>query len=155
MINTLLFDFSRVLLFAKDKSYKDDLNPLNTKLLAENSNYDFMSYFELNMELLDFIETITDKFELHIFTSGLIQNNMAVKPILQRIFKSVVSAEEVGVSKKNVDGYKDVLKIINKQPNEVLFIDDSKTNIETAQVAGLEVFQFENNSELIKHINSL
>lgn len=155
MVTTLLFDFSRVLLFAKDKNYMEDLNPLNKKLLEENPNYDFLSYFELNQELLNFLEKIGDKFGIYMFTSGSVQNNPAVKPSLEKVFKMIISAEEIGVSKKDPSGYLEALKKINKQPSEVLFIDDSETNIKAASEAGLNTFLFKGNTELLNKLKSL
>ncbi len=154
MVTTLLFDFSRVLLFAKDKDYKDDLNPLNKKLLEQDPNYDFLSYFEINQDLLDYLETVKDKYELYMFTSGSIQNNKAVKPALEKIFKSIISAEEIEVSKKDPSGYLEALKVINKQPSEVLFIDDSEVNIKAAKEAGLNVWQYNDYLELKNKISN-
>lgn len=155
MITALVFDFSRVLLFAKDKNYKEDLNPLNKKLSLENPNYNFLNHFELNEEIVSFLETIKDKFDLHIFTSGSIQNNSAVKGRLNKVFKSIISAEEIGVSKKEPAGYLEVAKRIGKSPSEILFIDDSVSNIKAAGEAGLNTFQFQGNKELFTKLKSL
>ena len=155
MITTLLFDFSRVLLFAKDKNYKEDLNPLNKKLLEENPNYDFLNYFELNQELLNFLETIKDKFELCIFTSGSIQNAKEIRPKLDKVFKNIFSAEELDLSKKESAGYTEIAKKINKTPSEILFIDDSQANIQAASEAGLNTFQYQDNESLIEKIKSI
>jgi len=155
MINTVIFDFSRVLLFAKDKGYKEDLNPLHKKLIAENPNYAFLDYFELNEEVLTFLETIKDKFELYIFTSGSIQNAKEIKDRIDRVFKGVLSAEEMGVSKKEPQAYTVLAQKLGKNPNEVIFIDDSQVNIQAASQAGLNTFQYLDNQSLIKKINSL
>jgi len=41
MINTILSDFSLVILFPKDKTYTGKLNDLHAKLTAEQGDYDF------------------------------------------------------------------------------------------------------------------
>lgn len=155
MINTLIFDFSRVLLFAKDKGYKEDLNPLHKKLVAENPNYAFLDYFELNKELLTYLETIKDKFELYIFTSGSIQNAKEIKGRIEQVFRGVFSAEEMGVSKKDPQAYVALTQKLSKNPNEAIFIDDSQTNIQAASRAGLNTFQYLDNQSLVKKINTL
>lgn len=155
MITTLLFDFSRVLLFAKDKTYKEDLNPLNKKLIEENPDYDFLKYFELNNELLNFLESAKNRFELYIFTSGSIQNNVAIKTELDRVFSNVFSAEEKGISKKEPGGYIEISRMINKEPSEILFVDDSQTNINAANEAGLNTFLYKDNASIITKINSI
>jgi len=155
MINTIIFDFSRVLLFAKDKDYKEDLNPLHKKLLAENPNYAFLDYFELNEELLAYLETIKDKFELYIFTSGSIQNAKEIKNKIAKVFKSILSAEEMGVSKKDPQAYIALTQKLDKSPKEVIFIDDSPTNIQAASQSGLNVFQYLDNESVAKKISQL
>jgi len=155
MINTLIFDFSRVLLFAKDRGYKEDLNPLHKKLLAENPNYAFLDYFELNEELLAYLKTIKHKFEIYIFTSGSIQNAIEIKDRIAQVFKAVLSAEEMGVSKKDPQAYKVLTQKLDKSPQEVIFIDDSLTNIQGASEAGLNVFQYLDNESVIRKINEL
>lgn len=155
MIKTIIFDFSRVLLFAKNKGYKEDLNPLHKKLLEQNQNYNFFDFFELNEKLLEFLEAIRDKFELYIFTSGSIQNAKEIKSRLDEVFKDVFSAEELNLSKKDPQAYIVLTKKLDKNPKEVIFIDDSQTNIEAASQAGLNVFQYSDNESLIKEINQL
>jgi HAD superfamily hydrolase (TIGR01509 family) len=155
MNKVLLFDFSRVLLFAKDKTYTDDLNPLHKKLSSEDSNYNFLDYFELNEELLKFLETVKDKFNLYIFTSGSIQNAKEISSQLEKIFIKTFSAEELGVSKKDPNAYSLVVQKIGVTPEEVLFIDDSQTNIEAASSADLNTFLYKDNLSLITTINSL
>jgi hypothetical protein len=59
LIKAIVFDFSRVLLFAKDPGYKDDLNPLHRKLLEQDASYPFLDYFYLNQELLHYLGNAT------------------------------------------------------------------------------------------------
>ena len=155
MIKTIIFDFSRVLLFAKDKGYKEDLNPLHKKLLSENPNYKFLDYFELNEELLVFLEAVKNRIELYIFTSGSIQKAKEIKSRLDEVFNGTFSAEELSLSKKDPQAYIILTKKLGKSPKEVIFIDDSQTNIQAASQAGLNVFQYLDNEGLIKKINQL
>ncbi len=155
MINTIIFDFSRVLLFAKDKNHKEDLNPLHKKLLGENPNYAFLDYFELNEELLAYLETIKNKFDFYIFTSGSIQNAKEIKDKLNQVFKEIISAEEMGVSKNDPQAYTQLAQQLGKKPSEVIFVDDSQVNIQAASQAGLHVFSYMNNESVVKKINQL
>ena len=80
-VTVLLFDFSRVLLFAKERGYTGLLNPLHARLMRCNKRYGFFDYFELNEELLKFLEKIKDKFDLFIFTAGLSSGSSPPDPI--------------------------------------------------------------------------
>ena len=154
MVTTLLFDLSRVLLLPRDKNYSGDLNPLNQHMLGKDPKYDFYLYFELNSELLDFLQSIQNKYELYMYTSGSIQNHPAMKGKLN-IFRKVISAEELGISKNDKDSYIEVSKLIKKNPSEILFVDDFSKNINAAEKAGLETFHFVDNKSLIEKIDSL
>lgn len=155
MITTLLFDFSNTLLFANDKNYSGGLNKLHKELFAANPNYNFWDYFELNNGLLNYLETKKDKYNLYIFTSGSIQNVPVVKERLDKIFKGVYSAEELNTSKKDMDAFIIISKLIKTAPREILFIDDDQQNLDAANSAGLNTILFTSNDEVIKKINEL
>ncbi len=155
MITTLLFDFSNTLLFAKDKNYSGGLNKLHKELLAKEQNYNFWNNFELNDELINFLETVKTKFNLYIFTSGSVQNTPVVRERLDKIFSEVYSAEELNVSKKDPEAFLLISKLVKALPNEILFIDDDKQNLEAAGQAGLNTILFKSNIEVIKNINEL
>lgn len=153
MIKAMLFDFSRTLLFPKDKTYTGGLNDLYKKI-SENQNYNFLEYFELNTELLDYLETIKNKFGLHIFTSESIQNDPAIKNNLTNIFTKIFSAKQMGLSKKDPKAYEFISRKLNLNPNEILFVDDSSENLELAKTAGLQTLQYKDNST-INELNTL
>lgn len=148
MITTLLFDFSRVLLFPKDKSYRGDLNPLHDEL-SKQPDYNFLDYFELNAQLISFLKGIKDSCRLYIFTSGTIQDAPEIQPTLRDIFVKIYSAEGIGYSKKDPSSYRFIANELGIDPSEILFIDDTATNIEAA---GLETLLFVSTQETIDSI---
>ena len=155
MITTLLFDFSRVLLFPKNRKYSGDLNPLHAKLSLQ-PNYSFFDHFELNHELLEYLKTkIKSNYDLFIFTSGSIQNAPQVRPVIDKIFAKVYSGQEIGYSKSDQAAYRFLAKDLGKGADEVMFIDDRPSNISAATSAGLKAIHFVSNQKLIKELNQL
>lgn len=142
MITTLIFDFSRVLLFPKDPSYKDELNVLH-KSLAREIHYSFLDHFELNEPLLKYLDSIKEKKQLYIFTSGSIQNAPEIRPRIDSIFRQVFSAEEIGHKKKEPEAYNVIMTAIGKKPEEILFIDDSVDNLVAAKIAHLNTLHYQ------------
>jgi len=140
-IKVLLFDFSRVLIFPKDTSYAGMLNDLYRNKLKEG-NFVFFDNFKFNEELLSFLKTLKTTYSLDIFTTDVLQNDPAAKEVLKPIFSHVFSANELGLSKKDPQSYITISQNLEVKPEEVLFIDDTLGNIETAQKAGLQVMQF-------------
>ena len=154
MVNTLLFDFSRVILFPKDKAYIGDLNPLHAEL-RKNTGYRFLDYFELNTDLMRFLREIKSKYELYIFTSGSIQDAPEIQPELRGIFAKVYSAERIGYSKRDPASYKFIAGDLHKKPDEILFVDDAATNIQAAKTAGLETLLFTSTQDAIAKIKQV
>lgn len=153
MITTILFDFSRTLLFVKDPDYGGRLNDLYRSIIT-NKKYDFFDYFVLNEKLLDFIRSIKDKYTLAIYTTDIIQNDPALTNILNNHFSYVFSANEMDLTKKDPQGYLLIAKKLNKKPEEILFIDDQLINLEAAQKANLQTLQFISNEQIFKELKT-
>lgn len=137
MINTILSDFSHVILFSKDKTHTGKLNDLNDKLLNEYGDYDFFNYFELNQPLLDFYKSLKEKYSINIFTSGTVQNNLSVRKIIDPIFDNIYTAKDYGVNKTDSTAYELIAKKLNKKTNDIFFVDDQKENLKAAEEAGM------------------
>lgn len=153
MIKALLFDFSRTLLFPKDKNYAGSLNDLY-KQNRDNPDFNFFAYFDLNTELIDYLKSLKGKFKLFVFTSESIQNDPAIINDLNKVFDRIYSAKEIGLSKKDVNSYKHIVSDLNLNPNEILFIDDSDDNITTATKINIKVVKYTNNNAIIDYINA-
>lgn len=151
MIKTLLFDFSRVLLHPTDKTYSGSLNNLHRELKDSESYYLF-NYFELNQELLEYLKTIKDKFELCIFTTDIIQNDPLIREKIDPIFNKIYSANGLGISKKDPESYKYIASDLDKKSDEIFFTDDTERNIAAAKEAGLQTYLYTNNEELINFL---
>lgn len=153
MINTILSDFSWVIVFPKDRNYKGALNHLHFKLSEEIGDYDFYDYFKFNEELLDFYLSLKGKCSFNIFTTGVLQNHPQVKQRLEPIFDNIFSAYDSELDKANPDSYLSIAKKLGKKPSEILFIDDKKEFIEAAKNAGLATMLYRDLIKLKRDIN--
>src|SRR5579862_9428561 len=120
MIKALITDFSRVLLFPKDKNYKGSLNALH-KEFSIQQEYKLVDHFELNNELLHYYKSLGDKVELYLFTSEIIQDAPELQPFLQPAFKGVYSALKMGVDKKDENAYRQVVSLVGFAPDEIIY----------------------------------
>lgn len=150
MNKAVVSDFSRVLLFPADESYAGSLNALNKTLTMENPDYDFWKYFRLNEALLEYYASLD--VPVYIFTSDTIQNHPAIKSKLDAIFKDVLSAKELNVSKADPLAYGLIAKRLQLQPKEVMYIDDQKTNITAALDAGFSTTHYRSNKDVVDKI---
>lgn len=151
MIKAIVSDFSRVILFPKDKNYLYSLNALH-KELSQKPGYSALDHFELNISLLDFYKSLKDKTPIYIFTSDAIQDAPEFQPYLQPVFKEILSAKKMSTDKKFPEAYKLIATHLNLSPNEILYIDDAPENIYAAKTAGLNTFLYENYEQLLEQV---
>ena len=152
MIKAIISDFSRVLIFAKDKNFTGKLNDLHEEVSKEEG-YDVWNYFYLNEELLDFYKELSGKFGMYIFTTRYLQEQPSLKEKLQTVFKDVFIGKTLGLSKQESGSYKKIIEKIGLPAGDILYIDDKDYNIKAAREAGLRVIQYistENLKEEIK-----
>jgi len=154
MIKVLLFDFSRVLLHPTDKTFSGSLNNLHKELKNNESFYVF-NYFELNQELLEFLKTLKEKYQLCIFTTDIIQNDPLIREKIDPIFYKIYSANELGITKRDPESYNFIAQDLGVSTGEIFFTDDTPGNIEAAKEAGIKTHLFVSNPELINTLKSL
>lgn len=152
MVTALLFDFSRVLLDVKDKEYKGFLNDLHKKM-SEQPGYKFFDYFELNNDLMSFLDKLKDKYPLYIFTTGSVQDVPDVRKKIDLVFKKIYSSEELGWNKKDPNSYLSIAKDLNQKPSEILFTDDQSENIMAATTANFVTIKFDSNKQFMQDVS--
>ncbi len=154
MIKAIIFDLSRTLLFPRDSNYKGELNAFHSEHKKE-PDYQFLDHFKLNDELLTYLRGIKSMCNLYIFTSGSIQNAPEIKPSLDKIFKKIYSSEDMGLGKKDPEAYSFIAKDIGVRPSEILFVDDSKDNLQAAKQADLEVGHYKEYIEFKRNLERI
>lgn len=127
------------------------LNKLN-RTFAGQPGYSILNHFRLNEELFAYLRVLGRSKNLYVFTSETIQDAPELASRLAPVFKKVYSAEKLSTSKKNPEAYGIVLKDLNKNPEEALFIDDNRGNIEAASRAGLHTILYTSNDLLFPEL---
>lgn len=155
MIQTILSDFSYVILYPKDKNYQGTLNGLYKELLSKNKPFNFFDYFVLDEGVLDLYSELKKKYTVNMFTSGYIQNAPEVKAHIEDIFENVYSAEELGLRKKEPNSYNTIAGKLNQSTNSILFIDDQGENIAAAYKAGMSTILFSDFKEFRTRIKEV
>jgi FMN phosphatase YigB (HAD superfamily) len=143
----LLIDFSRVLLFPKDPAYDGTLNGLY-KLHRGEPNFHFYDYFVLNGELLAFLSKTYSRDSCSIFTSDIIQDDVAVRAFIDPLFADIFSAQALGLEKKDPNAYRQVVELLQEQPSQVPYVDDNESNCLAASASGLNVHWYRSNESL-------
>ena len=152
MISTIVSDFSRVLLFPKNREYVGSLNNLHDELTQTLGNYDFFSYFELNKELLEIYRNLKNKYSINILTTDKIQDVPEVKRLIEPVFDNIYSAKNFSLKKNDKQLYIEVAELLGQPTNNIILIDDTAANLNAAKSAGMTVFHFHNNTTLMKEL---
>lgn len=154
MINTIIFDFAGVILNPPSEENVEGVTELHKEMFPKDPYY-FANHFEINDALLDFLKTKKEKFNFVIFTSMMLKNEPELREKIDEVFKKIYSAAELQIRKNDPESFKFILKDLNKNPDEVLFIDDSEDNIESAKTLGIKTLLYKNNQEVFYLINAL
>ncbi|MDR2407294.1 MAG: HAD-IA family hydrolase, partial [Bacteroidales bacterium] len=70
-------------------------------------------------------------------------------------FAPIIYSWEVEKLKPQKDIFKLTLKKLNAQPNEIIFIDDKTSHLQSAKQIGIKTIQFDNTDHVISQIQSL
>mgnify|MGYP006420138545 CR=1 FL=1 len=154
MLQAIITDLSKVLLFPKDPTYKGSLNSLHLELL-EKGDYNFWKYFVLNEELLNFYRELPHRIDVSVLTTQHIQEHPPLKEKLTNLFKKIYVAKDMGLSKKDPAIFKELLEDIKIDPENILYIDDNQENLDAASRAGLQTLLYESNEQVVDHIQTL
>ncbi len=149
MKKILIFDFSRVLLFPKDRNYKSGLNKLYDQLVGQKRG--FSDSLRLNEPLLKELEKL--ELDKYIFTTGKVQNAPEIRDRLDSIFKQIFNVPMIGYAKRDIRAYLTLCGEIGVDPPQAMFIDDVPANVETATAAGLHAVVYEDNEQTLGLIN--
>lgn len=70
-------------------------------------------------------------------------------------FHKVFASFQIGHIKKDINSFKKIIKELELEPKEILFIDDNDKNIETAKLLGIKAIKYRNYGDLIKELKIL
>lgn len=151
MIKALLFDFARVLLFQKDRSYLGTLTSFYYHM-AGSPDSTFSTYYQFNEELLEFLVTIKKTYPLYLFTTGVTYKDPEAQRVLKDLFVKMYSVGELGMSKDDPKAFEWIATDIGVKPGEILYVDDKPWYVKTAKRAGFEAIQYISNEQLFGNL---
>ncbi len=100
-----------------------------------------------NEDVLDLAAKIGQQAALAIYTNNgpVVKNHLdKLFPEAAEIFKARYCSYEFGTKKPDPKSYTKLLSVIGQQPENSWFIDDKKSNVEGARLAGLRAHHFTN-----------
>jgi len=129
-------------------------------LTKEDLRKEIDSYLNLDFKLADTILKLKKKG----FKTMLLSNANAsfferkiypTYPKFKDLFDKIIISSEIRMVKPNPDIYMYALKEADSKPEELLFIDDSKINIDGALKVGMQGFLYTDNDSFEKYLKSI
>lgn len=94
--------------------------------------------------MVDLITSLKEKYKIALCSNapkGVVENFLKVWN-MESLFDSIVVSSLIGVRKPDKEIFDVTLKSVGAKPEESLFIDDNKANIESAQEFGIKGIVF-------------
>jgi len=114
----------------------------------------------LNDEMIDFIRSIRGKYDLYLLTNNNPISRREFDGLMDKtglpssiVFKKQFYSYELHMQKPSREIFIKVIDEIGCKPEEMLFIDDGKKNIDAASAFGIKTVQYVPGVDLISALN--
>jgi putative hydrolase of the HAD superfamily len=151
-----------------EKTFENMNVPATPELIAQVSER-YIQQLSTHTELFEGTTTVLDylssKYKLHIITNGFehVQQRKLENSGIAQFFKTVLTAEKVGVKKPHPDIFLSALKTAEVLPENAMMIGDSlEADIQGALKLGMQAIHFNSHNEdhhnecvIIDHLSDL
>lgn len=121
---------------------------VNQLLMAWKAQYK-KETASINLELINFIELLKEKYNLYLFTDTIdIHDKYNSQRNIYNKFTKVFKSYKEKLKKPDKEAYLNVLNKINAKPNECVFIDDLEKNVRAAVRVGVKGIVYKNFKQL-------
>ncbi len=123
-------------------------NDVDSISLKENTESLWNTYFRKNARINHEVINLVNKIKENSYTMGIISN---IEKITHKVvddwnvldnFEYKFMSYQIGVSKPDPRIYEHVIEKLSFEPNQIIFIDDKKSNINAAKKSGINVIHF-------------
>ena len=111
-----------------------------------------------NHDVLQLARSIKSQAQIAIYTNNgpLVKNHLAILlPEAAEIFEMHFCSYEFGTKKPDPESFRRLVATLGRKPQECWFIDDKKSNVEGARIAGLRAHHFRHVPLLVAEARSL
>lgn len=129
-------------------------------LTREQLREEIDNYFNIDIELVKIIKELKGRGYKTVLLSNANASFFERKvyptyPEFKSLFDDIVISSEIGMIKPHKGIYEYTLKKINSKSEESLFIDDNKTNVESAVALGMKGFVYTDNLSFKEYISGI
>lgn len=110
----------------------------------------FWSSDRVDEELIDFIQSLRQNYKIGLLSNAFIDARPSLSkrfPGLLNVFDEVVFSYEVKIAKPDPRIYSLMLDKLGLEPENAIFVDDFRENVEAAHALGIHAIQFRNSRQ--------
>lgn len=124
---------------------------------ADDIYREFMSYVNINSEIVDLIVRLKKKYKIVLLSNALASwlHKILENNDLYRLFDHMVISGEEGIRKPSEDIYRLALLRARIDARDAVFIDDNEKNTRAAEAVGIRGIVYENNEKLISDLKEM
>ncbi len=99
----------------------------------------------INQDVVSLIDTLGENYQVVLITNSSSDylRHMLERFDLERRFDHILVSAEIGMTKPNLDIFQTALEVAGLSPEEAVFIDDRKENVDGAKALGIHGIVFE------------
>lgn len=115
---------------------------------------DFFDKQILNEDVIELINNLKKNYQVYLFSNhhGELLRKLLEKHKITDLFDNIVVSSDHKMKKPSKEFYEVLLEITGVGKNEIIFIDDSKANIEGSNNFGIKSILFTNSKDLKTHL---
>ncbi|MFN8578758.1 MAG: HAD family phosphatase [Candidatus Sericytochromatia bacterium] len=127
---------------------------LDYKTLEYLAKFDLDSWYNQNQDMWSLVKKLKENYKTALLSNNLheLVIRMEKDLDLNKHFDVITFSYKLGIVKPDPRIYEHCLKDLNLEPQETIFIDDRKNNIQTANNLGINGIIFENYSQLLNDL---
>ena len=112
----------------------------------------FVNWWKLNVDIVGLIEQLRSKYKVVLFSDNFDAStpSMRADAELNKLFSKMYFSNELGHTKAEQASFLALLKDLQCQASECIFVDDKSGPINTAKSLAVQSFQYSNYEQLIQ-----
>ena len=101
-------------------------------------------------------QTLSKNYGIHLLSNQVAPKAQAIRKANDlSFFKNIFFSNEIGLRKPSEEIFKFIIKMLKKDPENFLFVDDRKENTDAAKRHGFQVLTFKNIDQLKEDLQKL
>ena len=131
---------------SQQEAWEKSIEETSLPLTVEEIKQVHYSFFELNLEVIEFAKEVSKKVQTLLLTKNTPEQveDTEKKLSFKKYFKNIINTWELRLPKASKETIKFILNKFKVQPEEVIYVDDQEINLVAAKELGVHTILYQN-----------